>query len=342
MLLAAGRQALASTTRSSKWFPELTRANEVTLRNLMSHTSGYEDYAPQDYTIPEWTKPTTAETIVHEWATKPLDFDPGTQYQYSNTNFNIVGLIVREGERRAVLDVPQVARARPAGTVARDRSRHAARSARANGLLPPRARPAAPGIGGGAGLVLRRRRDGDAGGRPAQMGHLDDERDAARAGVLRRDGNRRRGSGTGCTATTDSGSASAAAERTPRGGAQRRGGRVRRFEHRLPRRQDRRRRADQSGGGARRRHDRRAQSDAAGSARSLAGDPRRQTRRGRGAGQAGARASSSRARSTAPCSRPTATSTSTPRRSPTTSRVSARSAPSRAFQQPRPPTCAAG
>jgi CubicO group peptidase (beta-lactamase class C family) len=80
----------------SNWFPELTRAHEVTLRNLMSHTSGYEDYAPQDYTIPAWTKPTTARKIVHEWATKPLDFEPGTQYQYSNTNFNIVGLIVEK------------------------------------------------------------------------------------------------------------------------------------------------------------------------------------------------------------------------------------------------------
>lgn len=80
----------------SKWFPELTDAGRVTLRNLMSHTSGYEDYAPQDYTIPEWTHPSSAEKIVHEWATKPLDFAPGTQYQYSNTNFNIVGLIVQQ------------------------------------------------------------------------------------------------------------------------------------------------------------------------------------------------------------------------------------------------------
>jgi CubicO group peptidase (beta-lactamase class C family) len=80
----------------AKYFPELTRANEVTIRNILSHTSGYEDYAPQDYTIPEWTKPTTADRIIHEWATKPLDFEPGTQYQYSNTNFNIAGLIVQK------------------------------------------------------------------------------------------------------------------------------------------------------------------------------------------------------------------------------------------------------
>jgi len=80
----------------SRWYPELTRAREVTLRNLLSHTSGYRDYAPQDYTIPEWTKPASAERLVHEWATKPLDFDPGTQYQYSNTNFVLLGLIVQK------------------------------------------------------------------------------------------------------------------------------------------------------------------------------------------------------------------------------------------------------
>jgi CubicO group peptidase (beta-lactamase class C family) len=80
----------------SRWYPELTRAKEVTLRNLLSHTSGYEDYAPQDYTIPEWTKPGEAERLVHQWATKPLDFDPGTQYQYSNTNFVLLGLVVQK------------------------------------------------------------------------------------------------------------------------------------------------------------------------------------------------------------------------------------------------------
>jgi CubicO group peptidase (beta-lactamase class C family) len=94
LLVQDGRMSIDDPV--SRWFPELTRANEVTVRNLMSHTSGYEDYAPQDYTIPAWTKPTTAQAVVHEWATKPLDFDPGTQYQYSNTNFNIVGLIVEK------------------------------------------------------------------------------------------------------------------------------------------------------------------------------------------------------------------------------------------------------
>ncbi len=78
----------------AKWFPEFTRAGDVTVRNLLTHTSGYSDYAPQDYTIPAWTRPIDSYTLIREWATKPLDFDPGTKWQYSNTNFQMAALIV--------------------------------------------------------------------------------------------------------------------------------------------------------------------------------------------------------------------------------------------------------
>ena len=79
-----------------KYFPELTRSNEVTIRNLLTMTSGYEDFAPQDYTIPDWLKPIDPAKLVHMWATKPLDFDPGTKWQYSNTNYVLVSLIVEK------------------------------------------------------------------------------------------------------------------------------------------------------------------------------------------------------------------------------------------------------
>jgi D-alanyl-D-alanine carboxypeptidase len=80
----------------SKFFPELTRAKDVKLINLLTHTSGYQDYAPQDYTIPAWKLPVDPAKIVHEFAGKPLDFEPGTQWQYSNTNFVLVALIVQK------------------------------------------------------------------------------------------------------------------------------------------------------------------------------------------------------------------------------------------------------
>lgn len=94
MLQEQGRLSLDDPV--SKYFPDLTRASEVTIRELLSHTSGYQDYYPQDY-VPEFmVHPTTAQHIMDTWAKKPLDFDPGTRWQYSNTNYVIAGAIVEK------------------------------------------------------------------------------------------------------------------------------------------------------------------------------------------------------------------------------------------------------
>ena len=93
LLLLQEQGKLSLDDRVAKYFPDLTRAGEITIRQLLSHTSGYEDYAPQDYIIPDWTRPTTPQAVLDRWARKPLDFDPGTQWQYSNTNFVLAGKI---------------------------------------------------------------------------------------------------------------------------------------------------------------------------------------------------------------------------------------------------------
>ena len=79
-----------------KYVPGLTRGDEVTIRQILSHTSGYQDYWPEDYLMTPMMKPETAQQILDTWAKKPLDFEPGTKWQYSNTNFVIAGLIVEK------------------------------------------------------------------------------------------------------------------------------------------------------------------------------------------------------------------------------------------------------
>ena len=65
----------------SKYIPGLTRGNDVTVRMLLSHTSGYQDFWPQDYVMPMMLKPTTPQAIADAWAKKPLDFEPGSRWQ---------------------------------------------------------------------------------------------------------------------------------------------------------------------------------------------------------------------------------------------------------------------
>ncbi|MEP7065171.1 MAG: serine hydrolase domain-containing protein [Gemmatimonadota bacterium] len=80
----------------SKYLPGLTRGNEVTIRQLLSHTSGYQDFWPQDYVPPAMEKSITPQGILDHWAKQPLDFEPGTRWQYSNTNYEIAALIVEK------------------------------------------------------------------------------------------------------------------------------------------------------------------------------------------------------------------------------------------------------
>jgi len=103
LLMLEEQGKLSLDDRVSQYFPDLTRAGEVTIRQLLSHTSGYEDYAPQDYIIPEWTRPTTPEAVLDHWAKKPLDFDPGTKWQYSNTNFVLAAQIFEKVSGRSLV-----------------------------------------------------------------------------------------------------------------------------------------------------------------------------------------------------------------------------------------------
>jgi D-alanyl-D-alanine carboxypeptidase len=107
ILLLQEQGKLSLDDKVGKFIPGLTRANEVTIRQLLSHTSGYQDYWPQDYLMPMMLQPVTAQKILDTWARKPLDFEPGTKWQYSNTNYVIAGLIVEKASGESLLQFLQ-------------------------------------------------------------------------------------------------------------------------------------------------------------------------------------------------------------------------------------------
>jgi D-alanyl-D-alanine carboxypeptidase len=98
-----------------KYLPELTRAQDVTIRQVLSMTSGYEDFWPEDYVMTSMMAPTNPQHILEVWGTKPLDFEPGTQWQYSNTNYVIAGRIAEMVGGRPLLEQLQARIFRPLG-----------------------------------------------------------------------------------------------------------------------------------------------------------------------------------------------------------------------------------
>ena len=66
------------------------------MRNLLNQVSGYEDYYTEDYLTLDLARPVDTYAFVKRWTSHPLNFPPGTQWQYSNTNYLLASLIVQK------------------------------------------------------------------------------------------------------------------------------------------------------------------------------------------------------------------------------------------------------
>jgi D-alanyl-D-alanine carboxypeptidase len=136
VLLLAEDGKLSINDKVSKYFPDLTRAGDITLYQLMTHTSGYPDFYPLDFVDRRMLKPIAVDSLIKEYAGGKLDFEPGSRWSYSNTGYMILGRVVEKvsGEpfgkflRKRILT--------PAGMEHAAFEPTGADSARASGYLP--------------------------------------------------------------------------------------------------------------------------------------------------------------------------------------------------------------
>ena len=78
----------------SKYIPDFPRGNEVTIYQLLTHTSGIHDYSFQQNF--EMTKPATPKALLDIIEKLPYDFNPGERYLYNNSGYFILGYLVAQ------------------------------------------------------------------------------------------------------------------------------------------------------------------------------------------------------------------------------------------------------
>ena len=96
-ILIMEQQGLLKTTDTlSKFFPNHSNAERITIQQLLTHTSGITDI----YNVPDFNKLSSQKKTISDLTKLVLDFElqfePGTQYQYSNGGYAILAEIIEK------------------------------------------------------------------------------------------------------------------------------------------------------------------------------------------------------------------------------------------------------
>lgn len=99
---------LSTSDKLSKYYPAYPRAADVTLAQMLHHTSGLHSYTDDEAIIQREAAVTlTTDQWVERFARMPKtqDFEPGTGWTYSNTAYFLLGGVVEKVEGKPLATV---------------------------------------------------------------------------------------------------------------------------------------------------------------------------------------------------------------------------------------------
>ncbi|AXK18223.1 serine hydrolase [Bacillus sp. COPE52] len=102
LLQLSGENRLNLDDSIEKWLPGVIQGNgydgnQITIRQILNHTSGIADYMnSKDFDIMDTKKSYTAEEFVKMGISLPPEFAPGKGWSYSNTGYVLLGILIEK------------------------------------------------------------------------------------------------------------------------------------------------------------------------------------------------------------------------------------------------------
>lgn len=87
---------LSLNTKLNDFFPEISNAENISIRDLLQHRSGLVNFIDEPDFLSYYTKPQTQAQMIARLAALPSNFPPGSQYEYSNANYLLLGYIIEK------------------------------------------------------------------------------------------------------------------------------------------------------------------------------------------------------------------------------------------------------
>jgi CubicO group peptidase (beta-lactamase class C family) len=108
IMLLQERGKLSTTDPICKYIAECPAAWEpITIRQVLTHTSGIPNYTDAPDFAKRAVLPISTNDLLAEYKNRPLDFAPGEKFNYSNSGYHLLGMIVEKASGKSYKDFLQ-------------------------------------------------------------------------------------------------------------------------------------------------------------------------------------------------------------------------------------------
>lgn len=100
MMKAVEEKKIGLQDKLSDFYPEIPNASKITIEQLLQHRSGIHNLTDDPEYLQYHTKPQTESSLTGIIKNYGSDFEPGTKYNYSNSNYILLGFILEKIYRK--------------------------------------------------------------------------------------------------------------------------------------------------------------------------------------------------------------------------------------------------
>ncbi|MDZ4807809.1 MAG: serine hydrolase [Bacteroidota bacterium] len=104
ILQLAENGKLGLEDKLSKYIKNYPKGDSVTIHMLLNHTSGIKNYTDLQAFWPKAILPLPLDSMIALFKNEPYDFSPGTQWNYSNSGYFLLGVIVEKASGKNFSD----------------------------------------------------------------------------------------------------------------------------------------------------------------------------------------------------------------------------------------------
>lgn len=91
------QRKLSVQDKLSKYLPDFPHSDEISIENLLTHSSGVYNYTDdRAFMINHTTQPMARDSLLALFKNKPLGFKPGEKFSYSNSGYILLGIVIEK------------------------------------------------------------------------------------------------------------------------------------------------------------------------------------------------------------------------------------------------------